>query len=78
MYLDTKSSFQEHLNILSKLKYPHLDYGDIIYNQTDNNYSHNKVESIQYKAALAKTGSIRGTSRKVLYQELGLEPLCKS
>ena len=31
------------------------------------------MESIQYNAALAITGAIRGSSREKLYQELGLE-----
>ena len=34
-----------------------------------------KLESVQYKAALAITGAIQGTSRKKIYQELGLESL---
>ena len=56
---------------------PHLDYGDIIYDQTYNDSFHQKMESIQYNAALAITGAIRGTSREKLYQELGLELLRK-
>ena len=35
------------------------------------------MESIQYNAALAITGAIRGTSGEKLYQELGLESLRK-
>ena len=35
----------------------------------------NKIESVQYNAALAITGAIKGTSRERLYQELGLESL---
>ena len=35
------------------------------------------MESVQYNAALAITGAIRGTSREKLYQELGLESLRK-
>ena len=31
------------------------------------------METIQYNAALAITGAIRGSSREKLYQELGLE-----
>ena len=54
---------------------PHLDYGDIIYNQAYNLSFHQKLESIQYNAALALTGTIRGSSIKKLYQELGLESL---
>ena len=34
-----------------------------------------KLESVQYNAALAITGCIRGTSRERLYEELGLESL---
>ena len=34
-----------------------------------------KLESFQYKAALAMTGVMQGTSRDKIYQELGLEPL---
>ena len=34
-----------------------------------------KLESIQYKVALAITGAIQGTSRKKIYQELRLESL---
>ena len=35
----------------------------------------NKTESVQYKAALAITDAIRGTSIEKLYQELGFESL---
>ena len=42
---------------------PHLDYGDIIYDQAYKESFHQKLESIQYNAALAITGAIRGTSR---------------
>ena len=53
----------------------HLDYGDIIYDEAFNNSFHQKIESLQYNAALAITGAIRGTSREKIYQELGLESL---
>ena len=53
----------------------HLGYADIIYNQAYNLSFHQKLESIQYKAALALTGEVRATSREKLYQELGLESL---
>ena len=52
---------------------PHLDYGDIPYDQAYNMPFHHKLESIQYNACLAITGAIRGTSKEKLYQELGLE-----
>ena len=51
---------------------PHLDYSDIIYDQTFNESFHQRIESIQYNAAFAIAGSIRGTSSEKLYQELGL------
>ena len=54
---------------------PHLDYGDIIYDQAYKVSFHQKLESIQYNAALALIGAIRGSSREKLYQELGLESL---
>ena len=50
----------------------HLDY-NIIYDQAFNNSFHQKIESLQYNAALAIRGAIRGTSREKIYQELGLE-----
>ena len=52
---------------------PHLDYGDIMYDQAYNVSFHQKLESIQCNAVLALTGAIRGSSREKLYQELGLE-----
>ena len=54
---------------------PHLDYGDILYDQAFNLSFQQKLESIQYRACLAITGAIRGTSREKIYQELGLESL---
>ena len=54
---------------------PHLDYGDIIYNQAYNLSFHQKLESIQYNGTLALTGAIGGSSREKLYQVLGLESL---
>ena len=54
---------------------PHLDYGDISYHQTFKNSFYERAESIQYNAALAIAGGIRGSSREKLYQELGFESL---
>ena len=34
-----------------------------------------KIESLQYNAALARTGAIRGSSKEKLFQELGFECL---
>ena len=54
---------------------PHLDYGDVIYDEAYNKTFHQKLESIQYNSCLALSGAIRGSSREQLYQELGLESL---
>ena len=65
------------LTIYKSFIRPHLDYGDIIYDQAYNASFHQKLDSIQYNAALAITGAIRGTSKEKLYNELGLETLKK-
>ena len=56
---------------------PHLDYGDVIYDQAYTVLFQQKIESVQYTTALASTGAIRGTSKEKLYHELGLETLEK-
>ena len=38
---------------------PNLDYGNIIYDQTSNESFCNKLETVQYNAALVTTGSIK-------------------
>ena len=56
---------------------PHLDYGDIIYDQSNNKSFCNKIQykRVQYNAALAITGAIRGTSQTKLHHKLSLESL---
>ena len=64
---------------------PHLDYGDVIYHIPHRSLEHGdsvvltnqmeKLESVQYSAALAVTGTWKGTSREKLYNELGWESL---
>ena len=54
---------------------PHLDYGDIVYEQPFNASFSNKIKSLQYNSALAITGTIKGSLRDKLYQELGLKYL---
>ena len=51
------------------------DCADVIYNQPSNASYPKKIESLQYHTALAVTGAIKGSSRKKLYQDLGLEYL---
>ena len=42
----------------------HLDFGGVIYDQAYNFLLYQKLESIQYNAALAITGAIRCSSRE--------------
>ena len=57
----------------------HLDYRDVLFEQTFNNSFHGRrrLKSIQYNVGLAITGAIRGSSREKFYQELGFESLQK-
>ena len=54
---------------------PHIDYGDIIYDQANNDSFCNMIERVQYNAALATTGAIKRTSQLKIYKECGLESL---
>ena len=84
--LDKKLSFNHHLrekiakpnkrislinrlyNFLPRLP---LDYGDINYDNPNNDTFFQKIQFVQYNASLEITGAIR----EKLYQELGLESL---
>ena len=52
---------------------PLIDYGHIIYDQSQNESFCGKLESVQYKTGLAITGAFQGTSREKIHQELGLQ-----
>ena len=54
---------------------PHLNYGDIVYDQPNKLSFTEKIESLQYNAALAITGAIKSSSIEKLYQQLGFESL---
>ena len=54
---------------------PHLNHGDVIYDQPENESFSSKIELVQYNVSLAITGAIRGTSHEKLCQELRLESL---
>ena len=62
------------LTIYKSFARPHLDYGDVIYDQPDNSSLSDKIESVQYNVVLPITSAIRGTSKEKLH-ELGLESL---
>ena len=61
------------LTIYKTFVRPHLNYGDIIYDQTYNASFDRKHESIEYSACLAITGVNRGILYEKLNQELRLE-----
>ena len=71
-YLPRKSLISMYTSFIR----PHLDYADVVYDQPHNASFSSKIETVQYNAALAITGAIKGTSRERLYKELGLESLC--
>ena len=51
----------------------HLDYTGIIYDKPNNMNICNSIESLQYNAALAITGTIIGSSKEKLYLYMGFE-----
>ena len=63
------------LTIYKSFVRPVLDYADINYDKPFNESFKRKIEMVQYRAAFAITGAMKGTSRDRLYQELGLESL---
>ena len=52
---------------------PLLDCGDVIYDLSLNDSLSNRIETVQYKAALAIAGAIQGSSREKIYQDLRLD-----
>ena len=75
--LSVNVSRNASLTIYKSFIRPHLDYGDILYHKSENENFQNKLEKVQYRACLAITGAIQGTSRQKLYDELGLHSLSK-
>ena len=63
------------LTIYKSFLRPYLDYGDVIYDQSNNSHLSDKIKTVQCNAALAITGAIRGTSKEKLYQEFELQSL---
>ena len=48
----------------------HLDYGDVIYDQPNNDSFSDKIEQLQHKSCLGITEVIQRTSQECLYNEL--------
>ena len=47
---------------------PHLDYGDVIYDRAFNESFHQRLESIQYNAAIGITGTTGGHHRRSFFK----------
>ena len=69
---ESPQSYKHLINIYKAYVTPHLDYGDVIYDNSSNASLSQMIQSVQYNAALAITGAIRGSSRETLYHDLGL------
>ena len=65
------------LTIYKTFARPILDYADITYDKPLTESFKDKLEIVQYNAALVITGAIKGTSRNRVYRELGLESLAE-
>ena len=61
------------LTIYKMFLRPRIDYGDVINDQPSNESFCEKLESVQYKAALTIIGGIQGPSREKTFMQLGLE-----
>ena len=63
------------LTIYKSFVQPHLDQGDMVYGQPNNQSFLNKIEVVQDNATFAITNAIKGTSRTKLSKELRNESL---
>ena len=77
IWLSLIMSRKSFLTIYKSFVRPNLDYTDIICDKPFNGSSKQKIEMVQYKAALEITGAIKGRSHDRLYQELGSESLAE-
>ena len=65
------------LTIYKTFVRPILDYTDTMYEKPLTEFFTDKLEMVQYNAALVITGAIKGTSRDRMYREPGLESLAE-
>ena len=63
------------LTVCKSFVRPHLNYGDILYDQPNNKSFCQKIQTVQYNAALTITGAIKDISQVKLCNELGSESL---
>lgn len=55
--------------------WPHLDYVDVLNDQTFHKSFREKLKSTRYKSCLISIGAIRGMSKEKIYQDFGMETL---
>ena len=65
----------DFLNTIYKLFIRQSCYGNALSDQALRNYFHERLELIQYNAALGIRNTITGRHREQLYQEIDLWPL---
>ena len=76
-----KKTLPQHslVTIYKSVVSSHLEYSDIICEQTNNESFTQKTEKIQYSVTLTIAGVVKGTSQDKLASRLGFEPLkCRS
>ena len=65
------------LTIYKTFVRPILDYADVTYDKPLTESFKDKLQMVQYNAALVINGALKGTSRDRTYRELGLESLAE-
>ena len=78
--LDSKVDFSIYIKHTLLIIYkfflrPHIDHGDILHEQPDDQSFEREIEKVQCKASNAIIGAIQRISRKRSYDELGLMSL---
>ena len=63
------------LTIFRSFVWSHLHYGDVIYDQLENESLSSQTGTVQYDISLAIAGAARGTCQEKLCQELHLKAL---
>ena len=54
---------------------PHLHYGDILHDKTDNENFQNNIKKSQHKVSQKAAGAMQGSQREKPYENLGLHSL---
>ena len=74
-HLSVRLQRKSLLTIHKSFVQPHLDYGDIIYDNPVNESLINNLEKVPYQACQTVTVAIQDTLHESLYKTFGLESL---